>query len=466
MTKKLWVLTEERPKKEVLETILRKFAQEQNLAAFIDTLRIIPILSDGNFTSTYKVLGFTSPSVSSVYLKVVSGNSSFVDYLVYFQDDLPSPEQRPLFGIEETKTDDSESRNTGVFQRSSKFVYIDVFYPGIDKTMLYNLRVEEKKTTSQTNVFGTRCLRTLGVHFLGKAPNDSSAEPFSSVEELIEFRSAMRLPPANNVPILVEKISDDLITVSGRLIKSGSLSHDPNIGALSLIGATLRKLGWSGNIRITRHGLEQRNLGPSNKFIQIANHLNLEVEGLILPEPVFPNSYWKYEESSEKLGTIFIHLVVEEFSRGFSIYENHAGCERGYFFTAEGKPLAVGKRLTDEDGSMPRDAESIAIPDLILLDPDRKELLNVEGERTVNVQKGIAQLKTFSNIENTYLKTYYPDFRVLRTVVLYGGAGDAISHLEVSVLINSAGKIILGVQAPGLFRDSIKNLFDFWRSTN
>ncbi len=460
----LWILTEERPKKEVLETILTKFAREKKLAAFVDPLRIVPILTNGSFSSTYKILGFVSNAVQTVYLKVISGNSSFVDYLVYFQDAQPTPDQRPLFGIEETKTDDSESRNTGVFQRASKFVYIDVFYPGLDTTMLYNLRVEEKKSASKTNIFGTKCLRTLNVAFLGKLPSAASAEPFKSVEEVIEFRAGMRPPPAGNVPILVKKISEDLITVSGRLVKSGSLSHDPNIGALSLISATLRKLGWTKRIQIVSHGLVQKNLGASNKFVQIANHLGLEIEGLQLPKPVFPEAYWKYESTSEKLGTIFIHLVVEEFSRGFSIYENHAGCERGYFFTAEGTPLAVGKRMTNSAGEMPADAEVISIPDLILLDPDRLELLNIEGERSVNVSKGIEQLKTFTNIENTYLKTYYPDFKIIRTVVLYGGTSEDITHIEVSLLVNNEGKILLGVEAPQLFQESIKNLFDFWKT--
>ena len=30
----------------------------------------------------------------------------------------------PIYAIEETKTDDKESRNTGVYQRCSKFIFI------------------------------------------------------------------------------------------------------------------------------------------------------------------------------------------------------------------------------------------------------------------------------------------------------------------------------------------------------
>jgi len=464
VTKKLWILTEERPKKEVLGQILTKFTSSQGIAAFFDTLRIIPVLNHNLlFTCTYKVVGVTSPAIGDVYLKIVSGQSSFVDYLVFFQESEPREGDRPLFAVEETKTDDSESRNTGVFQRATKFVYIDAFYPSIDTTMLYNLQVVQKESPTQTNIFGTKCFRTLGVNLMGKTESEESLDGWKSVDELIAFRASMRRPPSGNVPILIEQVSADLITVSGRLVKAGSLSHDPNIGALSLIGATLRKLGWQHRIQITQHGLTQKMVRPSNKFVQIANHLNLEMEGIEVPEPKFPDSYWKYELTGEKLGTIFIHIAVEEFSEGFAIYENHAGCERGYFYTADGRPLAVGKRLTDDSGYMSKNAEKIAIPDLLIIDVSRLQLVNIEGERAQNVEAGIRQLETFANFEQTYLALYYPDFEILRTVVLYGGASEAVEKLEVSLLVNDKGRILLGVKAPMIFKESIENLLSFWK---
>lgn len=465
MPKTLWILTEERPKKEVVRQILNKFIDGKKIAAFFDTLRIIPILDESSsFTSTYKIVGVTSPAIENVYLRIISGNSSFVDYLVYFQDKEPTAIDRPLYAIEETKTDDSESRNTGVFQRATKFVYLDVFYPGVDMTMLYNLQIAQKVAPTQTNIFGTRCFRTLGVQFMGKTDSEASLDAWDSIDELIEYKAQMRRPPAGNVPILVEKVDEDLITVSGRLFKSGGLAHDPNIGALSLISATLRKLGWTKRIQITQHGLSASMVRAANKFVQIAEHLNLEIEGIPVPKAKFPDAYWRYESTGEKLGTIFVHLAVEEFSEGFSIYENHAGCERGYFYTAEGQPLAVGKRLSDADGYMSKTAEKIAIPDLIIIDIARLELINIEGERAHNVLAGIKQLETFTNIEKTYLKHYYPEYKVLRTVVLYGGNSQEIEHIEVSLLLNAEGRIVLGVEAPAVFKDTIKNLLDFWRS--
>jgi hypothetical protein len=474
MPKTMWILTEERPKKEVVSQILKKFSEEQGVLASFDSLRIIPILDESsNFISEYKILGVKSPTIENIYLSIISGSSSFVDYLVYFQDSKPDPKERPLYAIEETKTDDSESRNTGVFQRATKFVYLEVFHPGVDKTMLYNLQIDQKDKPTETNIFGTRCFRTLGVQFMGKKDNTASLSGWSSIHELIEFKAQMKKAHSGNVPIVIKQVSNELISISGKLYKkgpkkkdgtySGGLTNDPNIGALSLIAATLRNLGWTKRIQIVKHGLTEEMVRPKNKFVQIANHLNIELDGINLPGAYLPGKYWEYETTGEKLGSIFIHLVVEEFSEGFSIYENHAGCERGYFYTADRKPLAVGKRLSNKDGVMLKNAEKIAIPDLVIFDSKRSEMINIEGERSVNVDAGIKQIANFSNMEKTYIKHYYPKCKVIRTVVLYGGDGKSIENDEVGFLLNSSGKMVLGKNAPKVFEEAIQNLIKFWQ---
>lgn len=127
----LWILTEERPKKKVLQMIFFLFAKELGVGFFSNGLRIIPILNSQKcFDFTYEVKGFDCSRVNHVYIKTISGNSSFTDFLIYHQDSVPDPtSDEPLYAIEETKTDDKESRNTGVYQRCSKFVYIDNYYP-------------------------------------------------------------------------------------------------------------------------------------------------------------------------------------------------------------------------------------------------------------------------------------------------------------------------------------------------
>lgn len=462
MNKNLWILTEERPKKEVLRTIFEKFAKDYGFAVFVDALRIFPILEHDKFTFTYEVTGFRCNYVDKVYIKTISGNSSFTDFLIFYQKEEPILKDEPIYAIEETKTDDKESRNTGVYQRCSKFVFIQSYYPKVRKVMLYNLKVEQKKESTSTYIFGTRLLLTLGVEILGKKLNETLFRPFNTIDEIVELKASMRKAPKGNVPISILK-SDGKIEISGRLFKSGGLSHDPNIGALSIISAVLRKLGWKGEIEITQHGLSQNNVGATNKFIQIANNLNVSLQGLTIPEAKKHDNYWKYDTDGEKLGTIFIHLIVENFTHGYSIFENHAGCEKGYFITKSGEHIPLAKYMDREKYKNGDKDQIINIPDLILIDFGRSEVINVEGKKYAFRKKGIEELNNYDYIEKNYILKHYPEFKIVRTVVLYGSKEEKIVEIEVGFLLNENGQLILGVKAPNIFKEAIKNLLDFWK---
>lgn len=461
--KNLWILTEEHPKNEVIEKILIEFVSDSRNSAIVDKIRILPILENNRFCFTYKVVGFSCSKIKQIYIKIASGYSSFVDFLIFHQDKEPNPiTDIPIYAIEETKTDDSESRNTGVYQRCTKFVYINKFYPNVRKIMLYNLGVKQKEEPTETNVFGTRMLMTLGVRIMGKEIDERIFKPFSSIDELIGYKNSMRRPPAGNVPIEILKLKNK-IYITGRLLNQGRLAHDPNIGALSIISAVLRKLGWRGRIIITKHGLQQNLIKAGNKFIQIANMLDLELDGLEMPKAKEYVEYWHYDKTGEKLGTIFIHIIVENFTNGFSIYENHAGCERGYFITSSGEHIAIGKYSDRELYKQGDKTKKIAIPDLVLLDIARKEVINIEGKKYKNRFKGIEELNTYDDIENLYIAKHYPGYRIIRTVVLYGSKETEIVEMEVCFLLNEKGDMILGLRAPELIKDALNHLIDFWK---
>jgi len=464
MTKNLWILTEERPKRDVIHNILFKFSKDNEMPCFIDTIRILPILNNNNdFSFTYEVVGFKSNKINQIFIKTISGQSSFVDFLIFYQEKEPKIEDTPIYGIEETKTDDAESRNTGIFQRASKFVYINFFYNDIKKVMLYSLQIKQKESQTQTNIFGTKCLLTLGVEIIGKKLDPKNHTPFKTVDELIDFKNSMRRPPKGNIPILINK-TNDKIEVSGRLFKSDSLSHDPNIGALSLICASLRKLGWDKKLVITEHGLSQKHIKGNNKFVQIASKLNIEFDRLQRVAPKIKDSYWHYEKEGEKLGTIFIHLVVENFTKGNSLFENHAGCEKGYFITKSGEPIPLEKYQDREKYKNGDKNQIVHIPDLILIDFDKSEIINIEGKKYKFRANGIAELDNFDAIENSYIKPNYPKFKIIRTVVLYGSTEEKVIEIEVGFLLNENGKLVLGIKAPDLFKVAIKNLLDYWNS--
>ena len=74
----IWVLTEERPKKDVLETIFYRYSREKSIACFIDNIRIIPVLENDKFSFVYKVTGYNTPKIESVYLKIVAENTMLI----------------------------------------------------------------------------------------------------------------------------------------------------------------------------------------------------------------------------------------------------------------------------------------------------------------------------------------------------------------------------------------------------
>ena len=328
--------------------------------------------------------------------------------------------------------------------------------------MLYALQIEQKTIPTETYIFGTRLLLTMGVDILGKKLSKEVFTPFTSIEELIECKNSMRFPPKGNIPILIKKTTSK-IQISGRLIKNNSLSHDPNIGALSIIVYVLRKLGWKKTIEITQHGLSQTHIKGNNKFIQIATKLDLKLQGLNYVESKPYKNYWYYDLKGEKLATIFLHIIVENFTESFSVFENHAGCEKGYFKTSDEEYIPLVK-YTDREKYKEGDKKQIVyIPDLVLLDIKETKAITIEGKKYKYRKKAIAELENYKAFDTLYLKKYYSAFKIVRTVVLYGGKQESLQEIEVGFLLNENGKLVLGIKAPKLFKRAIKNLLDYWK---
>jgi hypothetical protein len=458
--KNLWILTEERPKDSVVDFIVCKFAFDRNFKINIDKkdVSIVPVMNnDDLFSFIYKIEGYSCKNINNIFIATISGTSSFVDFLIFYQNEMPSVNDQPIYAIEETKTDDSESRNTGVYQRCTKFVYIDYYYKNVKKIMLYNLKISQKESPTDTYIFGTRCLLNLNVEITGKKLDSKIFKPFKSIDDMINFKNQMRRPPAGNVPILIKKENND-IKVSGRLWKAGSLSHDPNIGALSLIFATIRSLGWRNKMISTHHGLKQDNISKKNKFIKIANMLNIEFDELSMVKPSFHNNYWKYEKKGEKIGSIFVHMAVKYYTDAKVVFENHAGSEKGYYYGPSGEINVVPKYRNKKLYKLGNKEQIIQLSDLIIVDHKRKQVINIEGEQTVNLSKGVDQLKYFDGIEDLFIKKDYPDYKIIRTIVLFGGNNENITNKNVGLLLNDRGDIVLGPNSPELFID-IKNKY-------
>ncbi|MBM3209826.1 hypothetical protein FJZ39_00575 [Candidatus Saccharibacteria bacterium] len=464
MSKNIWLLTEERPKTSVVKTILINFMAEGGMSYSADSMKIVPIMKDGKFTFCYEVLGFNSDSIKRVFVLPVSGKSSFVDFMLFHKDDRPDDKDIPDLIIEETKTDDGESRNTGAYQRASKFVFTEFFYPGVRKLMLYNLQIPQKETPTATSVFGTRMLLTIGVEIVGKKAVDPEIfKPFENIDELMDLKNAMP-DPAYGVAVKFTK-TDDTIYLSAKLEKSGQLAHDPNIGMTAIMAACLRKLGWKGRIVITKHGLPQSfSVGKRNKFNYIAHMHGIELEGISLPDDiVLPKTYWQKETEKEKTGTIFVHVICENLVNGVSIYENHGGCERGYFLDySQGKlnPVTIPKYRDRELYKAGDKTYIIYIPDLVLFDKESNQVINIEGKKYSTREKGVEELNNFDFFESEYINTYYKGSSIVRGLVLAGSGNvsQAKQMSELTLYLASDGTIVTGASTPPLILSAVEAL--------
>ena len=464
----LYILTEERAKPNVVEDILKIYSKEYNKKLKTSELKIVPnINSKEIFNNEFKIVNADIDGIGDIILKIASGNSSFVDFLVFEQPTAPKESainnendgNNLKLLIEETKTSDKESRNTGVYQRMSKFVYADYFYPNTPKIMLYNIaEPDDVKIPSDTNVFGTNMLLTQNVIIIGK--DLKHFDKFKSIDELIDYKNGMRKPPAGNVPIEITK-NKDSIEISGRLEKpqgQGNIGHDPNIGALTAISKTLRCLGWDKDIIITKHGVKQEyvNKTRSNKFFNISSILNMKLDGINMEDKKIElKQYWHYEKNSEKNGTILLHLVgITDSPNTEAIYENHAGCERGYFYSNTGEALALPKK--DKNGV------NLYLPDLILKNEENKEILLIEGKQSKTLEQGLEEIKHFESIEDEFIKKYYPDYSITRWVTTFGEDiyGNEL-HPKVLFHLNKDGTYLLNKNSPKWLKDLFERVINY-----
>ena len=148
-----------------------------------------------------------------------------------------------------------------------------------------------------------------------------------------------------------------------------------------------------------------------------------------------------------------MHLVVEEFTRARAIYENYAGCERGYFITQNNENLTVEKYENRNEYKNGNENARIFIPDLVLADFDREQIINIEGKKFIKVQCGIDELENYDAFENLYIKKHYEDYEIIRTVVLFGGEID-----EIGFVLTKNGKTILQIHSPKIFEEAIFHL--------
>lgn len=106
----LWLLTEERPKQSVVLQIVEMYCKDFNdKITEHSEIKILPHIENGYFKFVYEIEGLSVAKANKIYIKTVSGNSSFLDFLLFKQEKAPvegCSTDNLIMAIEETKTSD------------------------------------------------------------------------------------------------------------------------------------------------------------------------------------------------------------------------------------------------------------------------------------------------------------------------------------------------------------------------
>ena len=405
----LWILGEEalRPKslKYIIEEATGVQVNENDIVVDKVTTRL-------TFQRYYEITGFDVPGVDSIFYEIVSGTENFVDYLVYKQHTRPTESDTPILIVEDNKSRPSDAGNMHK-QRLIKFYNASLHYPNVP--MLYLNTVPDFKRTkgvSPAYKKSARLYNTLGVKvklidFVGE---DRSPEwnPYASIEEMVEDNSITFR--GNRTPTGL-KLENNILYISTKLLKPAGLS-DPGVGFVGGVSQAARKLGFKGDIVVINHKLPSVWLSKprKSKLAKISEMLNvdfdIEKHKVQMKYSGVAKNYWTRKTTGEKHATILLEIMLR--NRGWKvIYDNHAGTERGWFITPEGNHLPVAKNIG-------------GIPDLVVIAPDKKEILVIEGEMYKNANKGIAQFATFIGF-NRLLREQYPGYSIKYHLTLNGG---------------------------------------------
>lgn len=432
----LWILTEERPKKAVIEKIIEKTSLIKNLNIKIEKFKIEPLIEKNKFLHSFKISKVRSDKIQNIFIRLISSRSSFVDFLVFLQEKEPKPEQilkNCVYAIEETKTNSYDSRNTAMGQRSSKFNTLNYYiqkYKAETKPIMFFSHEQADEDHKSVN-FINRSLYHLecGIEFWGK--KSSKFKKFETLEEFIKLKNeiADTNTRKNDTPIKIKK-ENDVIKISSLLANpnktnknyTGRIGHDPNMGQIPLIAKVIRSLGWTKKILITNHQVLQSRIG-TNKFVNLANYINFKLDGCNLPKSNFNFDYWEYEKDKEKVATILAQVILEN-NNLITIFDNHGGCEKSYFYDISNNELKIDKKFSADGGK---------IPDVVMRDDKNKIIHQFEGKKFDSVDKGLEEIKHFDLFENRFLKKYYPEYKYKRSLIVNGGNMKNIDKIEFQI---------------------------------
>jgi hypothetical protein len=380
------ILTEEVPSQDEISFMLSNILNISK-TLFQNTM-IMPIYLDNKFKGEWE-MKFDN---FIIIIKLFKGESSCADYLLFEGNvDNHTPPESAMCILESTKTNDTNSRNTSVNQRITKFLVYKKLYPDSKARMImfYNNKWEQKSLTD-TGKFGLRLMKSLGIeayhgenHIFENIYDLYVIKIFNSIEEMITEKNKMKEKKGNvSVKIMYK---EEIYYISCKLDKgisnnSGKISHDPNVGLLSGLIHFIHNNNPYCKIIIDKHNISQEyfNKMPKSKFWYAIHEIDVAFRNItIVKRPAMPNKYFTIENScTEKISTILLSQIID--NKYSCIFSNHSGCALTNIKTKD-KDIVVER-------TMPR-------PDILFYNKTENTLLIVEGKIEKDIQLGINQLQ-------------------------------------------------------------------------
>jgi len=360
----------------------------------------------------------------NVEIILVKGSGSFVDYIIYDHQN-PNYNSVPILLVESTKTTDSESRNTAINQRFTKFAVARQRFPTTPLVLYYNT---VQLTNTQTSHFGRRLLATFGVKVYDVNGKNllTDTPPFTSVEEIIKEKNSFK-EKKGNISVKITLISEHTYAISAKLSKGNNttICHDPNKGLITGIASAIYSLDKKANFIIKNHCVEVEKIKKTtDKFWYANSAYNLQLEGCNISskDVICPTGYWVRDNESEKASTVNYQNHMEK--KGWiTVYHNHSSSARSYFTDIEGNNHQVPKDMT--------------IPDVVVINKEKKQIEICEGKILKDCFLGVKQLDNLTKFQN-YVETYYKEYTIKRGLCLY------VNHLrEIESIKNKLSYPIL-----------------------
>lgn len=405
---------------------------------------------NGSVLLLYQLMNVKVRGKKHIFSCGMTGCSSTMDYLVFETDNLDADlgSLIPIFSMEETKTTEDESGNTSTYQRLTKCVYITLFYPDVPRTYYYNTRKKNvvEKGTSANVAYMIRVI--LGVEQFGK-----DIKPRKEVEEICNRYKSAQTPEekramAEEMLMTLQATINSSVVNSDKIIpyrlllddpehpltsnvriqarlgkgKYVNICNDPSEGFVAGVVAALEALGNTGDVTFINHRLEKNALERqrTNKLLQILKvcERDFYFDGIGKFDKSrirLSKKYLREAYPGEKNSSIPFECMMDGGRRdGKSadgtlrvIFDNHAGCSKSFFRTADD----VLKDTKKEKG----------IPDLVILDTKNVKIYVIEAEMSKNVEGGLKQLSTFETwFKEKFLDEYYPGYEIVSGVITYG----------------------------------------------